>query len=598
MEPVGRITNLQRRNGRYYIRVRVPDELRGQLKKLEIVEALKTSDRSTAHIRLLDRRAEIFREFEIRRRSASAAIAKIETVESLRDLTLSWLEEQDKLQDRYARQVLDGTAAIDTEDYLDVLRDDAAGCVQDDAGVQQQIKNILKHARVEIEPGSLLQGRLFDWVRTGLVNLFERQIARISGAQSLPNLRPEDLRQLTAIDRAEDARELLPSRRARGITIAELIADYSSDPARAGNSPKTVADYAVIFRTLTEVLGPKRQVRDITRQDCVQVRELLLALPVHATKRNPGLTLSQIAEQFRGQRDVTRLSTVTVNSHLGALASLFRWAVKEQHIPRNPAEGLKVAATPDRYRDPRDRFDAEELQAIFKAPIYTGCVDDEENYAKVGDNHPRRGRFWVPLLSLFLGMRLNECCQLDTKDITTIDGFQVVNITASADGRKRLKTKFSTRQVPVHPDLIRLGFQEFVEAQRERRAERLFPELPLGKSGYHSDPFSKWFGRFLNSVGITRPNVGFHSFRHGFRDALRRANVSEERVCALGGWSQGTNAHTGYGRGFSVRDLAAEVGKISFPALNLEHLVPRSGVQPVATRALDLGSNQSTGDRT
>lgn len=33
---------------------------------------------------------------------------------------------------------------------------------------------------------------------------------------------------------------------------------------------------------------------------------------------------------------------------------------------------------------------------IFNAPLYTGCKDDGRNYNKVGTNHPRRIRFWLP----------------------------------------------------------------------------------------------------------------------------------------------------------------------------------------------------------
>lgn len=65
----------------------------------------------------------------------------------------------------------------------------------------------------------------------------------------------------------------------------------------------------------------------------------------------------------------------------------------------------------------REQFTIEELNRLFRAPLYTGCVNDEGGYAKCGDNHPRRGRFWVPLLALFHGMRNNEACQIYTEDV-------------------------------------------------------------------------------------------------------------------------------------------------------------------------------------
>ncbi len=60
-----------------------------------------------------------------------------------------------------------------------------------------------------------------------------------------------------------------------------------------------------------------------------------------------------------------------------------------------------------------------------------------------------------------------------------------------------------TRRIPVHPELIRLGFLDFVERQRAARQARLFPELTAGKYGSASAQFSKRFGRLLRSIGIT-----------------------------------------------------------------------------------------------
>jgi hypothetical protein len=58
-------------------------------------------------------------------------------------------------------------------------------------------------------------------------------------------------------------------------------------------------------------------------------------------------------------------------------------------------------------------------QAIISAPLYTGCVDDERNFAKPGPNKPRCSRFWVPLIALFCDLRQNEICQLVVSDVRT-----------------------------------------------------------------------------------------------------------------------------------------------------------------------------------
>ena len=67
------------------------------------------------------------------------------------------------------------------------------------------------------------------------------------------------------------------------------------------------------------------------------------------------------------------------------------------------------------------QFTVDELNRLFRTPLYTGCKNDEAGYATVGANKPRRGRFWVPLLSLFHGLRLNEAAQLYTEDVKQLE---------------------------------------------------------------------------------------------------------------------------------------------------------------------------------
>lgn len=41
----------------------------------------------------------------------------------------------------------------------------------------------------------------------------------------------------------------------------------------------------------------------------------------------------------------------------------------------------------------------------------------------------------------------------------------------------------------------------------------------------------------MDRVGLSDPALVYHSFRHGFRDACRSADISEEAAHALGGWA-------------------------------------------------------------
>jgi len=172
-------------------------------------------------------------------------------------------------------------------------------------------------------------------------------------------------------------------------------------------------------------------------------------------------------------------------------------------------------------------------------------------------------------------MRLNECCQLDVADVVVRDSTDIILIRENDEGEpdKRVKTEAGERFVPVHPELDRLGFMKHVEAMRAAGESKLFPELPLGANGYLSDPYQKWFKRFLRHTGAQAPKTSFHSFRHSYRDALREADISIERVRALGGWAGNAGAEEGYGAGLRPSTLYREISKIAYPGLDLSHLM-------------------------
>jgi integrase len=146
-----------------------------------------------------------------------------------------------------------------------------------------------------------------------------------------------------------------------------------------------------------------------------------------------------------------------------------------------------------------------------------------------------------------------------------------------------LKTPGSARVVPAHPELVRIGFLRFVEERRrfEGKGARLFPLLTPGPKGGFGEAWSKWFGRYIRDLGVTNKASVFHSFRHGFKDALRAAEVSEDVNDALTGHSGSGSVGRTYGsktmvRRFGLPALAAAVNKVAYSGLDLSGLTYKS----------------------
>ena len=173
-------------------------------------------------------------------------------------------------------------------------------------------------------------------------------------------------------------------------------------------------------------------------------------------------------------------------------------------------------------------------------------------------------------MGLYSGMRLGEICQLDASDVEKRSGHWVMHLWADPAADRSLKTEASARMVPVHPELIELGFLEYVKEQQEKGG-KLFPDLADGKKDCGKDKMSKWFGRFLESAGLKKPGISFHTLRHTFRDALREAEVPGGVSIALGGWTE-SGVHAGYGTGYSTNKLAEGMNRVAYPGLDLSKL--------------------------
>lgn len=550
--------HLKKIGNRYYMQRRVPQDLLGEYPCKMIKRALKTSDLQEAKSKLLQALAELEREFTAKRKALTGTYDEIGQEEAQR-LAAVWLN--DVLGDDWGWRT--GSPSQDSREMMELGTDETltrmreALGTSDQSPVQADIRSVIQRHHLSVKPGSQSWRVLGQALLEANVRAMELVQDRINGnVVDLPTPSPAT-----------------PSK-TQGITLGELLDRYMADPSRH-RSDKTADGYKVIFGVLRDLIGAETAVRTIRPSDCQRVRDLLLRLPPNASKRFKGLSLTEAADRA-DTLGLKRLSPTTVNSYLHNLSSIFGWAVRSWECDRNPAEGLRVA-DPRRSKDKRDAFSPDQLHRIFNAPLYTGCKDDGTGYAKPGPNKPRRGRFWVPLLSLFSGMRLNECCQLHTGDVREQDGVWCIIISEDSEpgsdegDRKRVKTDAGERYVPIHPELTRLGFLSYVTAIHNAGHARLFPELKPGAGGYYSDPFSKWYSRFLEKAGSKTSKNSFHSFRHTFRDAMREADLSSDYVNALGGWSGGKTSDN-YGSGLKPATLAKAIAKLNYPGLDLSHL--------------------------
>ena len=367
-------------------------------------------------------------------------------------------------------------------------------------------------------------------------------------------------------------------------TISEYLDDYERRASIKGVREKRRHDIQVGTDLVLEVMGSDTTVQSVNRKMCREFVDILSKMPPNRNKKFNKLPLDKVL-LIVAKDDLEPMKKATQSSYLATLVNVLEFARLEGYIDRNPAEGLTPMALTVPDEEKRDPYTPEHLQKIFTAPIFTGCVNDERSFNKPGPNYPKRSRFWLPLISLFTGMRMNEICQLNLTDVKCTDtGTHYFHVFPDTEDQS-VKNKSSRRKCPIHPMLIRLGLLDYIDDLSEKNETKVFPDIPPAKStGYRSDVFTKRFATFQKGVGIpskvgTFPNeqrFSFHSFRHNYRDELRNTGASIEIVELLGGWASGNKAvHQDYGKGYTPDRLFKYVKKIDFPGLDLSHLYPK-----------------------
>jgi len=242
------------------------------------------------------------------------------------------------------------------------------------------------------------------------------------------------------------------------------------------------------------------------------------------------------------------MATSTVNKNLIRVSSLFKWGTKYDYFDKNYFDGLTVAKK-SKASEERPPFSQEDLELLFHAEQYQRHQFLRPYY------------YWLPLIGLYSGMRIEEICQLHLEDIRLEDSVWVFDV--NDNGGKKLKTKGGKRLVPIHSKLVDLGLLKYAEKLRTKGEQRLFPELKRQRDGY-SQAASKWFGRLRNKLGF---EPVFHSLRHTVATTLKHKDHDENLVAELIGHTVDSMTYGRYGKAYSPEKLKELVEDLDFNSI-------------------------------
>lgn len=236
------------------------------------------------------------------------------------------------------------------------------------------------------------------------------------------------------------------------------------------------------------------------------------------------------------------VSDKTINKHLGRLHEFWKWSASSGKVLRSKTasifEGMFIHIPKDKLSrhqqdEARRVFEDIEIRTMFSSPVFLGCRSMRK-WKERGTLVWRDHRYWLPLIGMLHGMRREEPLILKVKHLKQKSGIWYFDL-KSKDIMPLLKDCGSPREIPLHRDILALGFIEARVLGRNPN-DLLFPEAKSNSViNRNGDPFGKWFTNFRRHCGLGDPELDFHATRHTVINRLLDAAVPPSHVEEISG---------------------------------------------------------------
>jgi integrase len=333
-----------------------------------------------------------------------------------------------------------------------------------------------------------------------------------------------------------------PSPRLSALIDAFIEEKSRTTPEHRGYSGQTRAQAKVTFRLWLELIGD-RSVGEYLREDAGKFRSSLLRMPAaHGKARKLRRAAKEIKIAENSKRDVPRLTMKTVKRHFSTMSQLWTYSKQFGYVQENIFSGFSFPGTRS-SRKLRDDWSSQQLEILFRS----------ERWSETSDRNS--AEWWIPLIALHSGMRLEEICRLrPADDIQELEGIPCFVIQEQGDWSP--KSDAGVRIVPIHNHLLELGLMALVDARKSEGRKRLFPELrPSGPDRKLGNTFSREFSKYKVGLGISSRRVVFHSFRHTFRTVLESTDAKSSWIDAVMGHESDGGQGMTYTKRVSVQRL-------------------------------------------
>jgi len=289
------------------------------------------------------------------------------------------------------------------------------------------------------------------------------------------------------------------------ITLSGIVQAWQEQSA-----PGAPEQYAYPVKLFEELHGAL-PVRQVTVDHVRAFRDALAKMPPASGGKFDAMTMPEIIRVAERQA-LRSLKASTASKHFRCLKAMFTFAADEGYVDVNVAAGIKMRPKKGRHvetkKEKRRTFSPAEMVKLFDAAAVAPWRDKVEN-------------LWFLRLMTYTGARPEELAQLAPHDVVTIGEHLCLSLHDAGDNH--IKNLSSVRMVPVHPELLRLGFEDFAKAANAR--PYLFSTLEPDGRGRRYGRMQRRLTALIDGKVSKDERLVPYSLRHVFKDALR--NVSD-----------------------------------------------------------------------
>ena len=183
--------------------------------------------------------------------------------------------------------------------------------------------------------------------------------------------------------------------------------------------------------------------------------------------------------------------------------------------------------------------------------------------------------FWICMIGLFTGSRANAAITLQYDDIINESGIDCIHFQSNHQA-KQLKNDASERKVPIHKQLLDLGFVEYVKRKKAKTkatgTDFIFDDAVTKKNQeYNNKYILRTITPFLKEIGVKKDNkdgYDFHSFRKTISIALQDTGIPNSYINDIIGWTPDNTMEQSYSN-HTLAQIKEQLDKFEYEFLKL-----------------------------